>query len=81
MIDFLLDLVFDSKLNTQFIIMCKNDDPELVHAYHFSTKKLLKEFIVDSNLICPNCGAPLDTSDIRVAFLKKTITYSTPGGS
>ncbi|MCM3704802.1 hypothetical protein M3205_03600 [Cytobacillus firmus] len=74
--DILSSLVFESSLGVSFIIFCTNDDPDLVHAFEFPDKKLLRDFIVNNKFTCPDCDSQLNTKNIRVAFIKKDIPVS-----
>jgi hypothetical protein len=74
--DLLLSLVFESTLGVSFIIFCTNDDPDLVHAFEFPDKKMLRDFIVNKKFTCPDCGSKLNTQNIRVAFIKKDLQVS-----
>lgn len=72
--DLLSLMVFNSVLDAKFYILCTNDDPELIHGFEFTSKKLLTEFIVSHKYECPHCGSKLNIDNIRVGFLKKPET-------
>ncbi|WP_197483548.1 hypothetical protein [Paenibacillus elgii] len=67
----LLELAYKSIFTIIYIVFCKHYDKELVHAFEFTTKKELKEFLFSAGTQCPECQSALNTDDIRVAFMKK----------
>lgn len=69
-IDFLSELVHQSALEIRYYIFCTNEDPELVHAFEFESKREVRDFIKSQKFSCPDCEFKLNTQDIRVAFVK-----------
>lgn len=69
----LSSLAHDAVIEARFFIFCNNDDPELVHGFDFTSKKELRDFIVENKFSCPNCEFKLNTQNIRVAFIKKEL--------
>ncbi|MDR4317852.1 hypothetical protein [Niallia circulans] len=70
----LSELSFRDLLDVRFIIYCDNEDPDMVHAFDFTSENELLDFI-RNNDCCPLCDANLLTSNIRVSFVKKDIPY------
>lgn len=72
-ISLLMELKNRDLIDVSFIIYCTNEDSDLIHSFEFPTDEQLIEFIRKHNSLCPECEATLKTTDVRVAFIKKTI--------
>lgn len=70
--DLLIDLSFECPLlGTKYILLCSNEDPDMIHGFEFKTLKEMKEFIVLNGKKCSDCHSNLKLNDIRVCFYKK----------
>jgi rRNA maturation endonuclease Nob1 len=69
--DLLMELAYISSLDIRYIVFCDNDDIDMVHAFEFESRKELREFLLQTGSICPDCGSQLKKDDVRVAYVKK----------
>ncbi|WP_142950305.1 hypothetical protein [Bacillus thuringiensis] len=70
----LMELKNRELIDVSFIINCTNEDFDLVHSFEFQTDEELISFIRNQDNMCPDCEAPLKTTDVRVSFIKKILS-------
>lgn len=67
--EILIDLSYEKIIGVKYIVTCRNPQEDYQHAFTFLQRKELVKFILLKGRKCPDCGSPLNTDDIRVAFI------------